>query len=130
MGKKIILKGIEIFIREHLHDKQFCVDYISQKLEISHSYLREIIWMQYNVSPHKLVETIKLEIAIELIATSEYNNFQICNLTGYHNLKTFYQALKKRLQMTPGECKQIFKHCKDLEGETKNLKNALRQNFS
>ena len=62
--KKKILGGndcLEKMIGENYTNCNFNVDSMARKLRISKVYLREIIGMQYGISPQKLIEGFRLE---------------------------------------------------------------------
>lgn len=125
MDKKKILEGIENCIRKQFIDPQFCVDRLIEDFNISHSYFWEMISLHYNMNPSQLIETIKLEHAIELIAKNNENLLLIGKKAGYMNPKSFRNAFKKRLQLTPVDCKQIFLNCSNIAKEIAIFKEVL-----
>ena len=124
---KVITK-IDDIIKQNIFDPQFNIGSLAVTLHVSWSYLDEIVWMKYGMSPHCLVETIKLEIAIDLMDGNESNIWKICKIIGYGNPKTFRTAFKKRLTMTFGKCKKQLSQSENIEDEIKILKFSLWNN--
>jgi AraC-like DNA-binding protein len=116
---------IESHIRNRYADKSFDVCCLAHDLELSESYLREIINLNYECSPHHLIETIRLENAILLFGGGRLNIYAICSKAGYANLKTFRTAFKKRLGMTPVQLRDLIRKSNQpdqvLRNQIKNL---------
>ena len=126
--KQKIITEIDDIIKQNIFDPQFNICSLTATLHVSWSYLDEIVWMKYCMIPHCLVETIKLEIALDLIGSYESNIWQICKIVGYGNPKTFRTAFKKRLNITHGECKKQFMQSENSKAEVKVLKASLWNN--
>ena len=120
---------VENHIRKRHADKLFDVNCLAEELKISESYLREKINMGYNCSLHHLIETIRLERAIILLCNKQKYIYSICLEVGYANLKTFREAFKKCMRMTPNEFKNIIRKSKDVQKEKEKLTQYL-WNFS
>ena len=71
--KQKIITEIDDIIKQNILDPQFNICSLTATLHVSWSYLDEIVWIKYGMSPHCLVETIKLEIALDLIGSYESN---------------------------------------------------------
>jgi len=116
---------IENHIKERCFDKSFNVESLSEELQVSESYLREIININYHCSPHHLIETIRLEKAIRLLADYDMNIYSVCANVGYANLKTFRQAFKRRTGMSPKEFKGFIKQSNNVKGAIENTIECL-----
>lgn len=126
MEKEKILAEIENCIKDNMKDSQFCIRMLLDKFNISRSHFWELISKHYHMSPFKLIETIKLEKAIQLIAENNDSLLHISEEAGYKNIKPFRNAFKKRLKMTPSECKHRLLISLDIKNEINTLKARLK----
>ena len=123
--KQIVLAEIEGKIRLNILDPQFSVATLVEEFDISRSYLHELICIKYNMNPHKLIETIRLDVALDLIGKNEVGMIQICKNSGYHNPKSLRSAFRKRLKMTPSECRKKLNASVEPHKEIEILKSTL-----
>ena len=95
-------------IVDNYSNLQFNVNCLADKVGKSPSFLREVVYTAYGMGVHELIETIRLEQAIKLLGA----NGEIIDFTrikaGYAYAKTFRAAFKKRLNLTPQECKNLL----------------------
>lgn len=112
-------------IVEHCADPQFNVTRLVEKVGICRSYLHELAYNRYGMSLQYLIETVRLEIAIKLIATDGEKIDLIRIKSGYYNSKTFRTAFKKRLNLTPQQCKEMILQANDGKLEIAELINEL-----
>ena len=104
------IKEIEAIIKKRFRDYQFSVDELAGQVGISGSRLREIVHAEYGVSPHDLIEVLRLKESIKILASENSPTlFEVCKKVGYLNYKTFKKAFKNRVRMCPSECKRLFK---------------------
>ncbi len=122
-----INKIVQIIL-ENYTNPQFNVDYLACKLGISRSFLRELVYTNYGISVRRLIETIRLENAIKLLANQSEIIERIRVKTGYAYSKTFRTAFKKRLNYTPEELKNIFLNAVDKDTDVQNLIKILWNN--
>lgn len=101
---------IEAIIRKRFRDYQFSVDELAGQVGISGSRLREIVHAEYGVSPHDLIEVLRLKESIKILASENSPTlFEVCKKVGYLNYKTFKKAFKNRVGMCPSECVSSFR---------------------
>lgn len=100
-------------VRKRFADKSFNVQCWARELDLSESYLREFINVNFNTDPQHLIETIRLEAAIRLIYKNDVSLYTVCSESGYSNQKTFRQAFKRRLKKTPQELRKVINNSKD-----------------
>lgn len=91
---------IERIIKENISEYNFCVKKLSEILNISTSYLRETSHLLFNKSPKKLIESIKIQKAEELISSGKPIT-TVCKHTGFLYTKTFRRVFKRHIGMTP-----------------------------
>jgi AraC-like DNA-binding protein len=106
---------------------QFNVNHLAEMLGKSTSFLREVVYTAYGMGVHELIETVRLEQAIKLLSA----NGDIIDLirvkTGYAYAKTFRTAFKRRLNLTPRECKDMLARAEN-NLQTERLLEALWEN--
>lgn len=112
-------------ILKNYSNPQFDVNCLAEKTGKSHSFLREVVHTHYGMGVHELIETIRLERAILLLGAD-------CGLvdwarvkSGYAYSKTFRVAFKKRLRLTPLECKNMLSHPENRQSQISRLLQTL-----
>lgn len=95
---------IETTIRENLSEWDFCVDRLSDMLHVSHSYLRRLVWRYYGLPPHKLIQKMRIELAVELIRTG-HKIKAISKSSGYNSVRSFRNAFENEIGMSPSRYK-------------------------
>lgn len=96
-------------IQSRCAEYQFTVEVLAAEAGISPTYLRELVQISYQMSPHELIETVRLREAIKLMSENNCTNlFKILRKVGYLHVKTFREAFEKRIGMTPSECVKLF----------------------
>jgi AraC-like DNA-binding protein len=114
-----IIKGI---IQVNFRDPNFCVGKLSTVLKICESHLRDIISKNLKMSPQHLIETIRLEKALEHLSRGRSIS-EAMHCCGYSELRSFRNAFKKRLQISPSKFRELTK--KDCEQRTKTKNHCL-----
>lgn len=115
LNEKILEK-----VQNGFTDYQFTVEVLAREVGLSVSALRERSHFHYKMSPRKLIETVRLEEALKLISKNHTQClYEVCCNVGYLSLRTFLDAFKKRLNITPTEWKDTMgdwkNDCKELE---------------
>jgi two-component system response regulator YesN len=116
-----IIKGI---IQVNFRDPNFCVGKLSTDLKTCESHLRDIFSKHFRMSPQHLIETIRLEKALEHLSSGRSIS-EAMHGCGYSELRSFRNAFKKRLQMSPSEFRELTKI--DCEQKAKILNHCLYQ---
>lgn len=104
-------------IRQHYQDPQFNAAAIAEMLLRSPSYLCEQSYTHYRMSLHRLIETVRLEQAVKLLALDGTKIKQVRRQAGYAYTKTFRAAFKKRLCISPKQCAKQIRDAEDMERE-------------
>jgi len=107
-GKK---RGIRIYhiIKKNRNNSEFNVKWLAKDMDISYSYLYEIVYKFFDMSPQRLIETIRLEQSIYLISEG-MKLIKLYRKLGYDNVRTFRQAFQKRLGMNYSNCRALFEN--------------------
>jgi AraC-like DNA-binding protein len=101
MIRAAIIKEI---IEKNRGNYQFTVYQLANEMGISYSYLYEMIYKGFGMSPQQLIETVRLEEAIRLIASGK-KLIKIYRRLGYDNIRTFQVAFLKRFNMNYSTCR-------------------------
>ncbi|RMD96127.1 MAG: helix-turn-helix domain-containing protein [Calditrichaeota bacterium] len=101
---------------------------MADMLERSLSYLCEQCYSHYGMSLHQLIETVRLEQAVELLAQDGHKIEHVRRQVGYAYTKTFRRAFKNRLQLTPQQLRAQLADCGDCQQEIENILEHLWQN--
>jgi AraC-like DNA-binding protein len=88
-------------------DSLFGVTELAYELNMSESNLREIVCMNFGMSPQKLIETVRLEKTIKLISIDS-KQYSIAKIVGYASTRSFRRAFQKRIGMSPSKYKNIL----------------------
>lgn len=105
-AKSRILDSIE----KNIPNYQFSVTRLANEMGISYTYLYEIVNDQFGMSPFQLIETLKMEKAIRMVANG-IKMIKIYKKLGYGDIRTFREAFFKRLQMNYSTCRaNLEKH--------------------
>lgn len=77
---------------------------LANRLGVSNSYLREVVRMNCGTSLGALIETVRLVHALDLIVDGRGQAlYDISRAVGYLSARTFREAFKRRLGMSPSE---------------------------
>jgi AraC-like DNA-binding protein len=112
------LLNIDALIEKHYGEISFCVSALAEMLNVSTSYLREVIQAQYNMSPNELIESYRMKKAAELLRDSSLKVQCVHAKVGYANGKTFREAFKKHHGMPPIDFKESLLNRRTMISET------------
>lgn len=106
------LLEINNYIIENYHKSSFNVDKLHYLTNISYSYTRTLIKDEYNCSPQRLLEIIRVGVAIRLLS----ENIEIRVLherIGYACPRTMRDAFHRRINNSPKVCQLFLLHSKN-----------------
>lgn len=96
-------------VRNRFAGYQFTVEELARETGIGVSHLREKVHLQYHMCPQELIETVRLEESlIRISANHTQNLYEVYSNVGYLSLRTFLDAFKRRLGVTPTECRNAL----------------------
>ena len=107
-------KLIEDEIKKHYDNTNFTVQNLANNLNISLSYLRDVVHQEFKMSPKKLIETIRLNESVSLLL-SDVSIYTISNKVEYSKSRSFRFAFKNRFGISPLRFKEIVKEKSDTE---------------
>ena len=105
----------------HCADPQFNVTALAEITGHSTSYLCEKSYSIYGMSTKQVIETVRLEQAIMLLATDDNKIDYVRMRAGYEYAKSFRRVFKKRLGLTPCECKEKILCAESKKSEIERL---------
>lgn len=124
-----LINTIDSEILENYSNPVFDVSSLSKKIDKSPSFLREVTYKNLGIGTQYLIETIRLKNAIKCLSNNNEPIDIICLKSGYSYSKTFRSAFKKRIKMTPLECKKLIHNSKDIDLVMKKIIETLYENF-
>lgn len=102
----IVIQAID-FIHKH-YAEDITVNFIAEKLNISHSYLSQIFTKEMGISPIKYLVAYRIQKAKELISSSDYLVTDVASRVGFFEVKHFSKTFKKVTGLTPMQYKKNY----------------------
>jgi DNA-binding response OmpR family regulator len=100
---RLLIEKAGFIVEQHLNDKNFIVDHLAVKLNISTSSLYRKLKTLTNQSPTEFVRYIRLKKAIKLMADGNSNVDEIGFAIGFNSHSYFTSSFKKQFGKTPSE---------------------------
>ena len=100
------LENVLQHIDDHLGDEFFSVEILCNELAISDRQLQRKLKAITNKSPIKLISSVRLHRAKELLLKGEHNIAEIAYQTGFSNPSYFSKSFKKEFGITPSALQQ------------------------
>ena len=91
------------YITEHYKEQDLNVDKIATDLSMSRSSLYRLWNEHHEKSISEYINDLRLDLAVELIRTKEYNITQIAEMTGYSSQSYFTKVFKKQFGTSPSK---------------------------
>jgi signal transduction histidine kinase/ligand-binding sensor domain-containing protein/DNA-binding response OmpR family regulator len=96
-----LLSQIKRLVEKHMDDSNFSVEQLATKLHMSRMQLYRKIKALTGQSPNKVIRSIRLQRAAQLLATKQYNVSDVTYMVGYNDLKSFREQFKKEYGVSP-----------------------------
>lgn len=97
-------------VSDHLFDMNFSLKYLSEKMNLSASYLSNIFKEIYGIPFQNYVLDQRIEKAKVLLIASDMKNYEIAEAIGYEDVNYFSTRFKKTTGMTPKQYKGMVQH--------------------
>ena len=91
------------YIEEHLHDKNLCLESVSEAIGLSKSYFCDLFHKTESVSFSNYLKDLRIAKAKELLQNTNLKVFEVADATGFSNVKYFCFVFKKVVGKTPSE---------------------------
>jgi AraC-like DNA-binding protein len=89
------------YVGRHLTDSQLSVEHIAHALEINSTYLGHLFAQQLGVRLHEYVTRRRMELAKQLLVTTDRQIKRIARETGHRNASWFSQVFRAETGLTP-----------------------------
>lgn len=100
------LESVLEHIDKHLGDELFGVEALCREVGISERHLQRKLKAITNKSPNKLISSVRLHRAKELLHTNQLNIAEIAYETGFSNPSYFSKSFKKEFGLSPSAFQQ------------------------
>lgn len=100
------IEELDLFIRLHYRENLSLTD-LADKYHFNHSYLTRIFKKQKGQSPLKLINTLRLQDAKELLLRPELSVREISEMLGFSDQHYFSRSFKNFTGLSPNEYRSI-----------------------
>ena len=90
-------------IGENISTADIDIAFMTDKFAMSHSTFYRKVKALTGVSANEYIRKVKLQRAMELLKTGEYNVTEVAMMTGFNNIGYFRRSFKKEFDITPSE---------------------------
>ena len=94
---------VQEYVARHYVQKELSVQMVADGLSISASYLSKLVKRYMDVSFVEYLTGVRMEKAMELLATTDLMSYEIAEATGYADARYFSALFKKHTGRTPSE---------------------------
>ncbi len=101
----IRLREIITYIQENL-SSDLSITNIAKNFYVSKEYLCTFFKKNTGVTIFSYIRKVRLNRAVELLATTDKKIIEICELAGFNAMSTFMRDFKKEFGMSPSEMRQ------------------------
>ncbi|MFC4025613.1 helix-turn-helix domain-containing protein [Oceanobacillus longus] len=100
-------------LREHINRHYFEIsdaNDISQKLGISTRHVNTIFKEQYDTTPMKYLNEVRMEMAKKLLMETDNDIASICFEVGFEAISTFYRRFKEYTHLSPNKYRMKYQY--------------------
>jgi AraC-like DNA-binding protein len=95
-------------VAQHRQDWRFGVEQLAEELQVSPSYLREMVIIHFHMTPRRFIETARMELALDFLRT-ESCVYRVSRLSGYNCVRSFRRTFRIHIGMTPSAFLRLTK---------------------
>jgi len=96
------LQNVSSSIEENLDNPQFGVPALAKKVGLSQAQLNRKLKSLANLTAGKYIQHIRLNKALELLKSGEYNVSEVGTMTGFNSDAYFVKSFREQFGRTPG----------------------------
>lgn len=109
--QRFLLKCKEV-IDEHLMDSDFGVVFLAEKMGMSHSSFYRKIKSVMGMTGMDFINEYRIFKAVQMFKSGETNVSAVCVKCGFNDVKSFRDAFKKKMNISPKQyVGQLSRHC-------------------
>jgi DNA-binding response OmpR family regulator len=123
---EVFLEGLNSIVNENLSDPNFKVDYLAEKLNMSHSSLYRKCSSLTGLSPVDYIRQQRVKKAAILLTKFGYNISEVAYMVGFNNPKYFSKCFKIQYGKTP----KVFCNEAKKNGVNEHLKRHKLENIT
>ena len=83
------------------YDRKITLDDVAAHVYLSRSYVSSIFKKEMGITIYRYIAKLRMNAAITLLNTSNYNVNEISEFVGYNDRRTFTEAFKKHFGISP-----------------------------
>ena len=102
------------------YNKEITVQKLSEIYSVSPEHINRLFNQELNISPIKYINGVRIQIAKQLLTTTDYNISEISEQIGYTNVNYFWRLFKKETSLSPSEYKNKKANCTSLPHHLSN----------
>jgi len=110
-----LLNSIIDVIKKNLDNPDFSVEDLSREVGISRVHMNRKLKESINISPSKLIKSMRLKQAAYLLVNNEVNVSEVAYRVGFSSPSYFSNAFREYYGMTPKDFTNKYQNCKDEE---------------
>lgn len=118
------IESITAHILQHAANPSFDVNRLCDDISISHSHLHDVIKSYYGLTPHELIEHVRINYALEY-AQSMYSSRIPCYQFGFLTSRTFSRAFERVTGCTPVQWRKKLDSLSDPSAEIMKMKRII-----
>lgn len=101
-GNEKFLEAIE-YIHENFTDKSLTIESLADMCAMSDTYFRRLFMKEFNTTPLKYINNLKLERAKELLRSGYFTVSEVSDKCGFDTVHYFCLFIKKETGLTPSQ---------------------------
>lgn len=109
--KKNIIADTKRFMEENFSNTSLDISTLANQMEISEVYFRKLFKSQYNISPLKYLNSLRLKNAMALMKHPFLSLEECARQSGFSSLQYFCRLFKKELGISPGKYRKKGRIC-------------------
>lgn len=99
----VLIKRIRAIIEAHILSENLDVQFIAERMDMSHSTLYRKIKSMLGISANELIRKTRVQYAARLLTEGNHTISEISYLVGLNSVAYFRQCFKEEFEMTPSE---------------------------
>lgn len=109
---KHVIQIVKQYIHEH-YQEDLCLNLLSEQVYLSPGYLSEIFIQETGCGINKYIKNLRMEIAKDLLHSTNMKVNDICHNVGYQNLSYFVRSFREHFGASPEKYRQMDRKMKE-----------------